>query len=229
MGLKFTMNERLETIQKLDETILENTKGRDIEKEVEDCREFCAKVYRILARIDWSLEDAKNSVHLGTSPSFSQINNNVRSNEGVKAKLPKLELKSFSGKYENGRVYGTLLNLHLTETLDISRIQKFTYLKSCVTGVVESAITGLPLTEDNYETAIDILRDRFGKPELLISNHMDALVKLPIVSSVHETKKLLDLYDKIDRDKHSKFEGTRHRIRVLWKFISSSCNGENSF
>ena len=94
------MNERLEIIQKLDETILENTKGRDIEKEVEDCREFCAKVYRILARIDWSLEDAKNSVHLGTSPSFSQINNNVRSNEGVKAKLPKLELKSFSGKYE---------------------------------------------------------------------------------------------------------------------------------
>ena len=31
MGLKFTLNERLETIQKLDETILENTKGRDIE------------------------------------------------------------------------------------------------------------------------------------------------------------------------------------------------------
>ena len=112
---------------------------------------------------------------------------------------------------------------------DISRIQKFTYLKSCVTGVAESAITGLPLTEDNYETAIDILRDRFGKPELLIFNHMDALLKLPIVSSVHETKKLRDLYDKIDRDKHSKFEGTRHRIRVLWKFISSSCNGENSF
>ena len=39
---------------------------------------------------------------------------------------------------------------------DISRIQKFTYLKSCVTGVAESAITGLPLTEDNYETAIEI-------------------------------------------------------------------------
>ena len=29
MGLKFTLNERLETIQKLDKTILENTKGRD--------------------------------------------------------------------------------------------------------------------------------------------------------------------------------------------------------
>ena len=29
MGLKCTLNERLETIQKLDETILENSKGRE--------------------------------------------------------------------------------------------------------------------------------------------------------------------------------------------------------
>ena len=157
MVLKITMNERLETIQKLDETILENTKGRDIEKEVEDCGEFCAKVYRILARIDWSLEDAKNSVHLGTSPSFSQINNNVKSNEGVKVKLPKLELKSFSGNYEEWQSFWDTFESAVKRNTDISRIQKFTCLKSCVTGVAESAITGLPLTEDNYETAIVIL------------------------------------------------------------------------
>ena len=64
IGLKLTLNERLETVQKLDETVLENSKGRDIEKEVEDCGEFCAKVYRILARIDLSLDDAKNSVYV---------------------------------------------------------------------------------------------------------------------------------------------------------------------
>ena len=67
-----------------------------------------------------------------------------------------------------------------------------------MTGVAESEITGLPFTEDNYETAIDILRDRFGKPQLLISNHMGALLKLPIVSSMHETKNLRDLYDKVE-------------------------------
>ena len=60
--------ERLGTIQKLVETILETLRGGDIEKEVEDSGEFCAKVYRVLAGIDLSLEDAKNSVHVGTSP-----------------------------------------------------------------------------------------------------------------------------------------------------------------
>ena len=57
-----------------------------------------------------------------------------------------------------------------------------------MTGAADSAVAGLPLTEDNYETAMIIPRDRFGKPQLLISNHMEALLKLPIVSSVHETK-----------------------------------------
>ena len=42
----------------------------------------------VLARIDLSLEDAKNSLHLWTSSSFSQCNNNVKSNEGAKVKLP---------------------------------------------------------------------------------------------------------------------------------------------
>ena len=66
-----------------------------------------------------------------------------------------------------------------------------------MTGAADFAIAGLPLTEDNYQTAMIIPRDRFGKPQLLISNHMEALLKLPIVSSVHETKKIRDLYDKI--------------------------------
>ena len=36
MGLKLTWTELLDTIQNLDETILKNTKARDIEKEVND-------------------------------------------------------------------------------------------------------------------------------------------------------------------------------------------------
>ena len=34
--------------------------------------------------------------------------------------------------------------------------------------------------------------------QVLISNHMGACLKLPIVISLHETKNLRDLYDKIE-------------------------------
>ena len=53
-------------------------------------------------------------------------------------------------------------------------------LKSCVTSNAESAIAGLPLTADNYKVAIDILKDRFGKPQLLISNYYGCLIETSI-------------------------------------------------
>ena len=45
------------------------------------------------------------------------------------------------------------------------------------------------------ETVINILRERFGELQLLISYNMVALSKLAIVSSVHRKKKLCDLCD----------------------------------
>ena len=117
--------------------------------------------------------------------------------KGAKGKLHKLELKSFSGNYEEWQSFPDNFESTVNRNTDISRIQQFTCLKSCVTDAAESTITGLPLTEDNNETTTDILRDRFGKPQLLISYHMEALLKLAIVSSEHETKKLWR-YDKIE-------------------------------
>ena len=112
-------------------------------------------------------------------------------------KLPKLERKSFSGNYQEWQSFWDTFQSALDGNPSILPIEKFTYLKSCVTSNAESAIAGLSLTADNYKVAIDILKDRFGKPQLLISNYMDALLKLPSVNSVHETKKLRELYDKI--------------------------------
>ena len=64
-------------------------------------------------------------------------------------KLPKLELKSFSVNYEEWQSFWKTFESAINRNTDISRIQKFTYLKSRVIGAAESAITGLPLTEYN--------------------------------------------------------------------------------
>ena len=61
-------------------------------------------------------------------------------------KLSKLELKSFSGNYEEWQSFWDNFESAVNRNTEISRIQEFTYLKSCVTGAAESAITGLPLS-----------------------------------------------------------------------------------
>ena len=121
-------------------------------------------------------------------PSVMYGNTNSKGTESAKVKLPKLKRKSFSGNYQEWQSFWDTFESAVDGNTEIFRIEKFTYLKSCVTGTAESAIAELPVTADKYDTAVN----RFGKPQLLISNNMDALLKLPAVSSVHETKKALN-------------------------------------
>ena len=81
--------------------------------------------------------------------SFIQGNiHNVKRNEVENVKLSKLELKSFSGNYEEWQSFWDNFESVVNRNTEISRIQEFTYLKSCVTGAAESAIiiTGLSLS-----------------------------------------------------------------------------------
>ena len=40
------------------------------------------------------------------------------------------------------------------------------------------AIQGLTVTDANYDAAINILNQRFGKPQQIISAHMDELLRI---------------------------------------------------
>jgi len=51
-------------------------------------------------------------------------------------------------------------------------------------GAALAAISGLSLTESNYKNAIEILTERFGNEQLIISSHMEALLQLPAVTSI---------------------------------------------
>ena len=58
-------------------------------------------------------------------------------------------------------------------------------------------IKGLALTEENYEIAIDILKQRYENTQVVTSAHIDEMLKLPDCSGgkVHDLRKV---YDKIN-------------------------------
>lgn len=55
---------------------------------------------------------------------------------------------------------------------------------------------GLTLTEGNYDSAIELLRERYGKPQQIISVYMDELLKIPACTS-DRLSSLREVYDKI--------------------------------
>lgn len=79
---------------------------------------------------------------------------------------------------------------------NLSKIAKFNDLVAQLEGAASRAIAGLPITEDNYQAAVDILMKRFGKPQQIIASHMDELLKISVCSSERPSQ-LRYLYDKI--------------------------------
>jgi hypothetical protein len=58
-------------------------------------------------------------------------------------------------------------------------------------------IKGLALTEENYKVAIDILKQHYGNTQVVISAHMDEMLKLPDCST-GKVRDLRRVYDKIN-------------------------------
>ena len=85
--------------------------------------------------------------------------------------------------------------VHENETL--TKVERFNHLKSLLEDTVSRAIQGLSLTDSNYDSAIEILKDRFGKPQQIISGHMDELLKLPAVTDNDKPNALRLVYDKL--------------------------------
>jgi len=95
------------------------------------------------------------------------------------------EWQGFWGQYQTA--------IHGNE--DLSKTDKFSYLKSFLTGTAASAVAGLALSDDNYDSAIDMLKRRFGRKDLVINAHMNKLLNMTPVRRATDVASLRLLYD----------------------------------
>jgi len=58
-------------------------------------------------------------------------------------------------------------------------------VKAELEGNVSAVISGLGLDNSNYEVAIILLKERFGREELLINANYSALMELSVSSNDH--------------------------------------------
>ena len=117
-----------------------------------------------------------------------------------RAKLPKLQLKPFSGERLLFQEFWECFESAVDNDPDLDKIMKFTYLRSLLEGDAAAVISGLSLTSSNYDEALKLLRDRYANKQVLIFSHIDQLLNLPTVTSSTDTSRLRDLYDQIKKN-----------------------------
>lgn len=114
-----------------------------------------------------------------TSSNLAQGSNTNAGDEGgieapkaARTKLPKLTLRRFKGDVTQFRTFWDTFESAVHSNPGLTKIDKFSYLVSLLEGSASRAIEGLPVTEEHYDSAVEILKKRFGKPQQLISAHI---------------------------------------------------------
>ncbi|XP_054713053.1 uncharacterized protein LOC129222563 [Uloborus diversus] len=116
-------------------------------------------------------------------------------------RLPKIELSHFSGDLKDYLGFWSQFQ-RIHSDSELAEEDKFQYLLQCISpgSRAREVIESFPPTVENYGKAIDALKSRFGREELLIEYYVRELLYL-VVKNATEKRRNFDvakLYDKLE-------------------------------
>ena len=97
-----------------------------------------------------------------SSPLIPLSSSQTTSSPNYSSRLPKLNLPTFSGNPLHWFTFWDSFEAAVHSNPTLGGVQKFTYLKAQLMGDASRAVAGFPLTNSNYEQAVNLLKERFG-------------------------------------------------------------------
>ena len=127
------------------------------------------------------------------------LNSNSRnSNISVRPRLPRQDIPPFSGDHLQFQLFWEIFDSSINSITSLAPINKFSYLKTLLTGKAKDVLNSLEFTTGNYDEAVTILKSRFGDPQVGIQWNIDILLALHPVSSSSNIIELRQIYDKVE-------------------------------
>jgi hypothetical protein len=97
----------------------------------------------------------------------------------ARAKLPQLSIPKFSGNLQDWVTFKDTFLSIVGDSTNIPNIQKFHYLLSAINGDAKRVIQHIPVSDQGYKVAWEILVERYENERLIINSHIDNIMKLP--------------------------------------------------
>ena len=190
------LKEKMETLNKLDEQILDlvsATEGGDVDKEVDEAGKYKEDLFKAMISCEEALSSKEKEKEKGPVVIKEAIP--VPTLKKVRVKLPKLESKTFDGKaYEWQEFWDSFENsIHTSEQL--SDVDKFSYLRNMLNGAAKTTTAGFSLISANYNAAIELLEKRYGNATTIRQAHINKLLNLSPVYNENDTERLRTLLD----------------------------------
>ncbi|CAB4039804.1 partial, partial [Paramuricea clavata] len=155
LGLRNNVASIIEQLATVHNEILSLIDPKDIEPEIIRHMKALEPCHQVLAKADLKLEEIKQGQSNINSASYSLGAAGLSTNRSpAHCKLPKLALPEFTGEPLDWQGFWDQYQVSIHSNINISDIDKFNYLKGCVKGEALAAISGLTLTSDNYQEAV---------------------------------------------------------------------------
>ena len=198
LGLRNTVSSILEQLAIVHNEVINMLEPKDIEAAVVEHMKATEPSYHVLARVDLKLAEFTKTISPGNTLGAPSTNDAQGQVNSVHCRLPKIQLPEFSGDPLAWQGFWDQYQVAIHNNMRISDIDKFNYLKGCLKGESLSAVSGLTLSSENYEEAVGILKDRFGNEQVLISAHMESLLRIKKITSRDNVKGLRMLYNHVE-------------------------------
>jgi len=160
-------------------------------------------------------------------------------------KLPKLHLPIFSGNKIEYQGFWDMYTHTILQNDNLSKVQKFAYLMSSLAGEAKLVLSGLTLSDANFDLALQLLHQRFGQPDSVgrehlkqlqnckppgktvaslkqfsheLTMHMRCLENLKIYPEQYEVLLMPTLLQKLPEDIRLHMLSTAHDKKMIYKF-----------
>ncbi|KMQ86917.1 gag-pol protein, partial [Lasius niger] len=93
--------------------------------------------------------------------------------------LPRIQLPTFSGRYEEWPAFRDLFQSLVIKDASVSGVERLHYLRTSVKGEAEQLIRNLPTTEENFTRAWSMMTEHYENRRLLVRSCFSSFTALP--------------------------------------------------
>ena len=119
------------------------------------------------------------------------------SSTGNSVKLPKLEIPSFSGEKLKWAEFWDSFEAAVHLNTSLSEVEKLNYLMSKLSGEAKYSVSGIQLSNENYQVAVELLKERYGDKQAVVTSHYNELINLK--PAPNNPKGLRKMYNDVEK------------------------------
>ena len=150
----------------------------------EDREVFEHQYYQVRARFMELLQPIAVS-HLPSLPESPNNGSERGSNAGSThssnnhIKLPTIQIPTYHGDHCQWLNFKDTFESLIVQNTTLSNIQRFHYLVAALQGEAKALIANLPITNDNFKVAWDLITQRYNNVKLIAMKHVTQLCQMP--------------------------------------------------